>query len=333
MSKRILLAIVVGLLSFSSCITIGQDKDRQEYKLIIIGSGPAGLTAGIYTSRGGIDTLVIEGDVPGGLLTETPEIGNWPGEKSISGYDLMDKIQDHAKHEGCIFLSDSVTSVDFSKKPYQLVTEGGKIYKSQAIIIATGAKRKRLKSPGAREYWGKGVSACATCDAPFYKDKTVVVVGGGHTALTEAHHLTRFAKKVIIVYRSGKFRVADPITGKVEKDPKVEVMYNSIVKEITGDGNTVTGIVVQNKLTNKVSSIPTDGVFVAIGFIPNVAMFSGQLALDKRGFLEVVDGTRTSKEGVFAAGDVSHRRWQQAIVAAGDGCKAALDCIEYFDKR
>jgi len=333
MGKKIVLAIVIGLVSLSSCVTIGEDKDRQEYKVIIIGSGPAGLTAGIYTSRGGLDTLLIEGDMPGGLLTETPEIGNWPGEKSISGYDLMEKIRDHALHEGCKFLSDSVVSFDFSKKPYHLMTEGGKTYKSQAIIIATGAKRKQLDCPGAQEYWGKGVSACATCDATLYRNKTVVVVGGGHTALTEAHHLARFAKKVIMIYRSDKFRVADPIKDKVEKNSTIEVMYNSLVKEITGDGTRVTGVVVQNKLDNKVYSIPTDGVFVAIGFIPNVSMVSGQLALDKQGFIKLFDGTKTSKEGVFSAGDVSHRQWQQAIVAAGDGCKAALDCIEYFDKQ
>ncbi|MBU1008068.1 thioredoxin-disulfide reductase [Candidatus Dependentiae bacterium] len=332
MNKNILLIVIASLLLLSSCTTIGQDKERFDYKVVIIGSGPAGLTAGIYTSRGNFDTLIVEGDIPGGLLTETPEIGNWPGEKSISGYDLMEKIRDHAKHEGCKLVSDSVSKIDFSKKPYTIFTQGGKSYQAQAIIIGTGAKRKKLGCPGEQEYWGKGVSACATCDAPFYRGKTVAVVGGGHTALTEAHHLARFAKKVIMIHRSSEFHVADPIKDKVIQDPKIEIIHDSLIQKIIGDRRTVTGVVINNRLDQKITSIATDGVFVAIGFIPNVEMFDGQLELDDRGFLKVSGDSKTSQEGVFAAGDVIHRKYQQAIVAAGDGCKAALDCIEYFDK-
>jgi thioredoxin reductase (NADPH) len=333
MNKRVLLGVVLTLLSLSSCITIGQDKERRDYKVVIVGSGAAGLTAGIYLGRAGIDTLIIEGDTPGGLLTETPEIGNWPGIKSISGDELMQRIHDHAAHEGCHFLSDLVASVDFSKKPYQLTMHGGETYTAKAVIVATGAKRKEIGCPGEREYWGQGVSACATCDAHFYREKTAVVVGGGRTALTEAHHLARFAKKVIVIHRSASFRVTDPIKDKVENDPKIQAIHSSMVKEIVGDQSGVTGITIESKIDGKVTTIPTDGVFVAIGFSPNVAMFGGQLALDELGFIKVIDGTKTSIDGVFAAGDVSHRRWQQVIVAAGDGCKSALDCTEYFEQN
>lgn len=334
MSKKILLVIGVGLLSLSSCITIGQEKERYEYKVVVIGSGPAGLTAGIYASRGGFDTLILEGDMPGGLLIETPEIGNWPGEKSISGYDLMEKIRDHAKHEGCKLVSDTVTSIDLSQKPYKILTRGEKTYQAQAVIVAMGVERKKLGCPGEDEYWGKGVSACATCDAPFYRDKTVVVAGGGHTALTEAHHLARFAKKVILIHRSGRFRVADPIKEKVEKNPKVEIVHDGLIQEIVGNDDGVTGIVVKSALDGKVTTIPTDGVFVAIGFLPNVEILGSQLEFDVAGYIKIFDGARTSQPGVFAAGDVTDKnaKYKQAVIAAGSGCKAALDCIEYFDK-
>jgi thioredoxin reductase (NADPH) len=312
------------------------DTQRDEYQLIIIGSGPAGLTAGIYTARSKVDTLIIEGQEPGGLLTTTPSVENWPGYKKIGGKELMKKIYDHADHAGCYFLKDSVKAVDFSEKPYKVTTYAGKTYKAHSIIIAMGVERKKLGCPGEQEYWGFGVSACATCDASFCEDKTVVVVGGGNSALIEANHLSHFAKKVYVVHRSEKIKTFDPIKYVVMQNPKIEIIHNSHVKQIKGEGSGddryVTGIEIENKKEEKVSTIPTDSVFVAIGFLPSTKIFEGQIELDKNKYIKKSkDSMSTSAEGVFWAGDIGNRKYQQAIVAAGDGCKAALDCITYLD--
>jgi len=334
-NKKIFMFFISSILILSACMTRELDTQRDEYQLVIIGSGPAGLTAGIYTARSKVDTLLIEGHEPMGLLTETPSVENWPGYKNISGKDLMKKIYDHAGHAGCSFLKDSVKAVDFSEKPYKISTYSGKTYKAHSVIIAMGVKRKKLNCPGEREYWGFGVSACATCDAGFYKNKTVVVVGGGNTALVEASHLAHFAKKVYIVHRSEDFKTFDPIKDIVLQNPKVEAIHNSHVKQIKGEGSGderyVTGIEIEDKKEQKTYTIPTDGVFVAIGFLPNTKIFEGQLEIDKNGYIKRKKASmQTSVEGVFWAGDIGHRKYQQAIVAAGDGCKAALDCITYL---
>ena len=333
MNKKVMLFSVFSLFIFSSCLNTKSDQERFEYDTLIIGSGPGGLTAGIYLARAKFKTLVIEGDTPGGLLTETPMVENWPGEKAISGYDLMAKIREHAKETGCDFVSDSVKSIDFSQEPYKIVTAEGKTYTAKGVIVATGASRRKLGCPGELDYWGKGVSGCATCDAPFYRDKTVVVVGGGNSALTEAHHLTRFAKEVIIIHTSPVFHVSDPIKEVVLNDPKVKAIHNSYIKEIKGDGKFVTGIVIQDRNSKELRTIKTDGIFVSIGFVPNTGFLGEKIERDPRGYLKISAATKTSMPGVFAAGDVSHGKYQQAIVAAGDGCRAALDCIEYLDKK
>lgn len=321
------------LVVLSACATKSIDEARTKYLVAIIGSGAAGLTAGIYTQRAKLETLIIEGPEPMGLLSTSPVIENWPGEKSISGYDLMSKIHDHAKSTGCSFLQDSVVGVDFSQRPYKLTTGEGKTYEAHSVIIAMGVKRKKLGCPGEEEYWHKGVSACATCDAPFYKDKTVVVVGGGNTALIEAAHISHYAKKVYIVHTSGVIRSIDPIKDVVMRSPKIEIIHNIHVKEIVGDGNRVTGIVLEAKEDKSLQTIKTDGVFVAIGFEPNTKMLDGQIALDKHGYIATIDGSKTSKDGIFVAGDIAHAKYKQAIVAAGDGCRAALDAIAYLDVR
>ena len=337
MRKQTFAASFIFLLSLVACISTKPNGEKFSYQQIIIGSGPAGLTAGIYTARANFETLIIEGEMPGGLLTETPSVENWPGEQSIGGYDLMEKMREHAKHVGSTLLFDSVTRVDFSNcsstasAPYKIFTREGKTYTAQSVIIATGAARKKLGCPGEREYWGKGVSGCATCDAPLYRDKTVVVVGGGSSALTEAYHLSRFAKKVTVVHTSPAFRVNDPIKDKVLQSPKIDIIHSSYVDQIEGDGTHVTGIVLRDKETGKQQTLATDGVFVSVGFEPNTDIFKGQIDLDDRGYIKVTGSTRTSKPGIFTAGDVSHARYQQAIVAAGDGCRAALDSIVYLD--
>lgn len=329
---------ILFLLFLSSCSNSGNnggkpnnfDRNKKEYKVVIIGSGPAGLTAGVYTSRAGLDTLVIEGDNPGGILTESPCVENWPGEVSISGYDLMSKISDHAQNSGCSMLTDIVTKVDFSSQPYSITVSDGTVYKTDSVIISTGVKRRKLDCPGSEKYWMKGISACATCDAAMFKEKKVVVVGGGDTALIEANHLSSFSSEVIIIRRRDSFRSVDPIKDVVLKNKKIKVIDNSNIKEIVGNNSRVTGVIVENKFSKKISKINTDGVFVAIGFEPDTNIFNGEIELDNNGYPKVYENTKTSKQDVFIAGDIAHLKHRQAIVAAGDGCKAALDCVDSF---
>lgn len=303
------------------------------HDIIIIGSGPAGLTAGIYSARAQHSTLIFEGNQPGGQLTTTTSVENWPGEISVDGPDLMMKMRDHAKHYGCELKQDTVVSVDVSSRPFTITTEGKKEYKAHSIIIGTGAKNKMLGCPGEKEYFAQGVSTCATCDAPFYRDKEVVVVGGGNTAVTEAEHLLHHVKKLTIVQIGPELSANDPIKFKVLENPKSNFIYNATVQEIKGNGNNVTEVVVQDVNTKEVQTIPTNGVFLAIGFIPNTSIFKDQLAMDDFGYLTVTGHTKTSVDGVFAAGDVSDYRYRQAITSAGVGCMAALDAQEFLAKQ
>lgn len=299
-------------------------------KVIIIGSGPTGLTAGVYAGRANLAPLIIDGNKPGGQLTTTSDVENWPGEISIKGPDLMQKIRTHAEKYGATFLGDSITSTDFSTKPYKLMTQSGKTLEAESIIIATGASHKKLNIPGEDDYWGKGITTCATCDAPFYKDQEVVIAGGGNTAVTEAAFLSRFASKITIIQNLEQLSANDPIKNKVLADPKVTFMYNSVVKEVKGDGNKVNAVIVENQKTKEITTVNASGLFVAIGFKPNTDMFSGQLEMDKFGYLKLSGYTKTSKEGIFAAGDVSDYTYMQAITAAGFGCMTALDCERYL---
>lgn len=309
---------------------------RDNYEAIIIGSGPAGLTAGIYLGRAERDVLIIEGREPGGLLAGNPEVGNWPGEKNISGDKLMESMREHAVDSGCDFLSAVVTDVDFSEKPYKLTTRSGKKYTAKSVIIAMGAKRKKIGCPGEKKYWKRGVSACAVCDAAFFRDKCVAVIGAGTVALIEAHHLAHFAKKVIIISKYPEFKTFDPIKHVTLKDPNVEVRYGAMIKEIKGDGRRVTGVVIEEDSIDeekKSTLIKVDGVFVAVGFLPNTTMFEGKLDLNDGNYIEVHDGAKTSVDGVFAAGDITNVGYKQAVVAAGQGCNAALCCQDYLDLK
>lgn len=302
------------------------------YHVAVIGSGPAGLTAGIYTSRAKFNTIIFEGDQPGGQLTSTTAIENWPGNISIQGTDLMMQMRNHAEHCGCKLEMTQVTKVDFEKHPFTLYLSNGKEVKAQSVIIATGASHKKLNCKGELEYWAKGVSVCATCDAPFFKDKNVVVVGGGDSAVTEAEHLTHFAKKVTIIHILDELTAKDPIKYKVMENPKVELIYNSAVKEFNGDGTKLTSVIIENKKTKELKEISVDGAFVAIGMSPNTSIFQNQIDLDKYGYITVNNHTLTSKDGIFVAGDVADYKYRQAITAAGSGCMAALDCQTYLNK-
>ena len=302
-------------------------------KVIIIGSGPAGLTAGIYLGRAKFEPLLLEGTQPGGQLTSTTQVENWPGQKEVMGFKLMMEMKEHAKHSGCKIISDTVTKVDFSKKPYTVFTESGKELKTESVIISTGAANKKLGIPGEQEYWAKGVSVCATCDAPFFQDKNVVIVGGGDSAVTEAEHLTHFAKKVTIIHITEELTSKDPIKDKVLANSKVEVIYNSAVKKIEGDDQKVTQITIEHQKTGDTKTIPTDGIFIAIGMKPNTDFLKDQIELDDYGYIVLTGKTSTAKDGIFAAGDVADFIYKQAVVASGFGCMAALDCQRYLSKK
>lgn len=304
-----------------------------KYQVAIIGSGPAGLTAGVYSARGNLSTIVIEGNQPGGQLTTTTSVENWPGEASILGIDLMEKMRDHAKKYGCALAQKAITKVDFSAQPYKLYTDSNDVIEAESVIIATGSSNKKLGCTGEDEYFSKGVATCATCDAPFYNGKEVIVVGGGNTAVTEAEHLLHFASKVTIVHILDQLTANDPIKDKVLENPKASFIYSSTIVEIKGDGQRVTEIVVENQKDKSKTTLKADGVFIAIGFNPNTQLFKDQLEVDQYGYLVLKGHTQTSKEGVFAAGDVADFLYRQAITSAGMGCMAALDAQRYLSQK
>ena len=299
-------------------------------KLIIIGSGPAGLTAGIYASRANLKPLIIEGKAPGGQLMGTYLIENWPGNQSILGPTLMMQMRDHAKHFGSRFVGDEVAKVDFSQRPFTVWTSRGKELKAHAIIIATGAIPNRLNVPGENEYWGKGVTTCAVCDGAFYPDKKVVIVGGGDTAMEDASFMTKFTNKITIIQIEEKLTASAAMQQRVLENPNINIIYNSTVTEFKGDGTHVTSIMVHNKKTGQTEQMAVDGTFLAVGLRPSTVPFQGQIALNKWGYIEVTNHTQTSVEGIFAAGDAQDYRYRQAITSAGSGCMAALDAEKYL---
>ncbi len=303
-----------------------------KYDVAIIGSGPAGLTAGIYASRATLKTIIFEGNQPGGQLTTTTDVQNWPGNIAIPGPELMQNIRKHAQHYKAELISDTITAIKPSGKEFELATQSGKTVQARSVIIATGASSRRLGIPGEEEYFAKGVSTCATCDAFFYQDKEVVIVGGGDSAMTEADHLLHFAKKITVVQNTNSLTGKDPIKFKVEKDPKVSFLFNSTVKEIKGNGQNVTGVVIESVNDKTTTELATSGVFLAIGYKPNTDSFKGLVELDDYGYVKVHDGTKTNIQGIFCAGDAEDYKYRQAITAAGDGCKAALDAQGYLAK-
>jgi thioredoxin reductase (NADPH) len=303
---------------------------KNHYPLIIVGSGPAGLTAALYAGRANLSPLVINGTNPGGQLMGTTIVENWPGEKSIMGPQLMMQMQDQAAYQGAHFLDESISTVNFKERPLSLTTDKNTQLTADAIIIATGASPKRLKCPGEQTYWGKGVTTCAVCDGAFYKDQKVVIVGGGDTAMEVTAFMLNFTQHITIIHILDKLSASAAMQKKVLNNPAITIVYNSTVSEIKGDGEHVNGVVVVNQQTKKSESLPTKAVFIAIGLNPNVEPFKGQIALNKFGFIAVEDNTHTSVPGVFAAGDVFDYRYRQAITSAGSGCMAALDAEKYL---
>lgn len=303
-----------------------------ERDIIIIGSGPAGLTAGVYTARANLRPLVIEGLAAGGQLMLTTEVENFPGFRDgILGPDLMAEMRAQAERFGAEIVGGNVTSVELSRRPFRVVIEDA-TYSTRALIIATGASAKLLGLPAERTLMGRGVSTCATCDGFFFRGKPIAVVGGGDSALEEAIYLTRFASKVTLVHRRDTFRGAKIMQDKALANSKIEVAWHSVVESIndTRKGE-VTGIVLRDVKTNDLRDVAVDGVFVAIGHTPNTGLFAGQLEFDANGYVVTHDGTQTSIPGVFACGDVQDHIYRQAITAAGSGCMAALDAERYIE--
>lgn len=308
----------------------------QHHKVIIIGSGPAGLTAALYTARAGLSPVVFEGIQPGGQLTITTEVENFPGfPEGIMGPELMEHFRNQAQKFGAQSLFKNVTKVDMAARPFRLWSEGTE-YTADALIVATGASAKLLGIPSEKEYMGYGVSACATCDGFFYRGLEVVVVGGGDTAVEEATFLTRFATKVTIVHRRDALRASKVMQEKAANNPKIAFAWDSVVEEIVGKSENgkkvVTGVRLRNVKTDAVTLMKTDGVFMGIGHQPNTGLFTGQLDMDSVGYLVTKErSTRTNIEGVFAAGDVADSVYRQAITAAGSGCQAALDAERWLE--
>lgn len=302
------------------------------YDVVIIGSGPAGLTAAIYTARANLSPLLIEGWQGGGQLTTTTEVENYPGfAKPIMGPDLMKEMRAQAERFGTQFLTGDVTAVDLKRRPFLLrVDGGGATIETRALIVATGATAVHLGVPGEQELTGHGVSTCATCDGFFFKGQELVVVGGGDSAMEEALFLTKFATNVTVVHRRNALRASKIMQDRARQNKKVTFVWNAVVEAVLGD-KVVTGVRLRNVETGAVSELACAGVFVAIGHRPNTDLFKGQLSMDANGYLITTAGTATNIPGVFAAGDVQDARYRQAVTAAGSGCMAAIDAERWLE--
>lgn len=306
------------------------DKLKTE-KLIIIGSGPAGLTAAIYTARGGLNPLVVAGREAGGQLMLAPEVEDFPGfPESVAGPELMDRMRKQAERFKVRFVNEDVISADLSKKPFVIKTET-LILNSDSLILATGASAQWLGLESEQRLRGRGVSACAVCDGFFFKNKKVAIIGGGDTALKEANYLAKICKQVTIVHRREKLRAQPILQESVKSKPNIDIIFNSELEEVLGQER-VAGLKLKNTQTGETRELTVDGVFIAVGHKPNTEFLKGELELDEKGYIIVKNETRTSVEGIFVAGDVSDRRYRQAVTAAGAGCKAAFDVEEYLEK-
>jgi thioredoxin reductase (NADPH) len=303
-------------------------------RCLIVGSGPAGYTAAVYAARALLNPVLIQGIQPGGQLTITTDVENYPGfAEVIQGPWLMDQMQAQAEHVGTEIVNDIVLSADLSRRPFRLTTDSGQVWLAETLIIATGTQAKWLGIPSEQKFQGFGVSACATCDGFFYRGKAVVVVGGGNTAVEEALFLTNFASKVTVVHRKDEFRAEKILQERLFAHPKIEVVWDCAIDEVTGaeDPMGVTGVRLKNVKTGEAREIACDGVFIAIGHAPASQLFAGQLEMDAAGYLKVKAGSAaTAIDGVYAAGDVTDDIYRQAVTAAGMGCMAALEAVRFL---
>jgi len=300
------------------------------YDIIIIGSGPAGYTAAIYGARANLSVLMLQGYQIGGQLMLTSDVENYPGfEEGILGPSMMEKFEVQARRFGAEFIPEDVISVDFSKRPFTVITDSGE-YQARAVIISTGASAKWLGLPSEQRLQGRGVSACATCDGFFFKNKDVAVIGGGDTAMEEAIFLTRYVNHVTVIHRRNTLRASKIMQDRAFKNPKINIIWDTEVTEVLGE-NEVTGLRLHNVKTNEESTLPVQGFFLAIGHKPNTDLFKGIIHMDKVGYIIPVEHTMTNIPGVFAAGDVTDHRYRQAVTAAGDGCRAAIDAERWLE--
>ncbi len=306
----------------------------QHERLVIIGSGPAGYTAALYASRASLGPLLFEGLQPGGQLTITSDVENYPGfPEGILGPELMERMKTQAERFGTRFVLGDVTRVDLAQRPFQL-WQDDQLYTADAVIVATGASAKWLGLPSETAYRGKGVSACATCDGFFFRGVEVAVVGGGDTAVEEATFLTKYASRVYLVHRRGELRASKIMAEKAHRNPKIELVWNSVVEEVLGDGKAVTGLALKSTVDGTTRRLPVQGLFLGIGHEPNTTLFKGQLAMNDVGYLQVrAPSTATSVRGVFAAGDVADPTYRQAVSAAGSGCMAAIDAEHFLGEH
>jgi thioredoxin reductase (NADPH) len=304
---------------------------KRKFDVIIIGAGPAGYTAAIYTSRAKRETLIISGILPGGQLMLTTEVENFPGfAKGIMGPELMTTMREQAERMGAVIIDDEVVNVDFKHRPFKILTYSEE-YESDAVIIATGATPRKLGVKGEQEFSARGVSYCATCDGPFFKNQDIMVAGGGDSAMEEAIFLTKFANKVHVVHRKDTLRASKVMQSRAFENKKIQFHWNTIIEEIKGDQK-VKKISIKNTTTNNVEMLEIGGLFVAIGHEPNTKLFKEQIALDEQGYISLKNNTQTNVEGVFAAGDVHDHRYRQAITAAAFGCMAAIDIDKYLSE-
>ena len=313
------------------------NKSPKHTKVLILGSGPAGYTAAIYAARAMLKPILVFGAEPGGQLTTTTDVENYPGySKVIQGPWLMEEMKGQAKAVGTEMIQDHIGKVDLTKKPFQAFGDSGQVYTADSIIISTGAQARWLNLKSEKEFRGFGVSACATCDGFFFKEKEVAVVGGGNAAVEEAMFLTKFASKVKLIHRRNELRAEKMLQAKLKANKKIEIIWDSVVEDVLGEKNpkSVKGIKIKNVKTNKVSELKIDGLFIAIGHDPATSLFKGQLNMDKEGYIVTKpDSTVTNVPGVFAAGDVKDKIFRQAVTAAGMGCMAALEAEKHLSSK
>lgn len=304
-------------------------------RVLILGSGPAGYTAAIYTARAGLNPIVYEGIQPGGQLTTTTEIDNFPGfPQGITGNDLMDRMKEQAQRFGTDVRYGVATAADLAQQPFRITIDDEKIVETQVLIIATGATARYLGLESEAKFRGQGVSACATCDGYFYRNKVVAVVGGGDTACEEASYLASLCKKVYMIVRKPYLRASQPMQNRINNTPNIEVLFEHTTQEIVGNEQGVNGVVLANGKTGKLERVDIDGFFLAIGQQPNTDLFKPWVETDEKGYIKTIPGTaQTNVSGVFACGDVQEPRYLQAITAAGSGCKAGIDAERYIGER